>query len=87
VRALPGTAANRHLTAAGLGFVGQTRPPVSRTVPRVTLSGTHGAELAQVPKRTREFRPVSRRGGMAEWSMAVVLKTELADLEDLRFSA
>jgi hypothetical protein len=26
-------------------------------------------------RQTREFRPESRCGGMAEWSMAVVLKT------------
>jgi hypothetical protein len=29
----------------------------------------------------------AKAGGMAEWSMAVVLKTDLADLKYSRFSA
>src|SRR5262245_7444246 len=35
--------------------------------------GQRGAELRTL--RLREFWPDVRRGGMAEWSMAVVLKT------------
>jgi hypothetical protein len=30
---------------------------------------------------------IFRRGGMAEWSMAVVLKTEAVDLQNSRISA
>ena len=39
----------------------------------VTLAGRCGIDSVD----TREFRPKSHRGGMAEWSMAVVLKTDL----------
>jgi hypothetical protein len=36
--------------------------------------GGHSGRRAEAP-RSREFRPDIQRGGMAEWSMAVVLKT------------
>jgi hypothetical protein len=37
--------------------------------------------------KSREFRRVFRCGGMAEWSMAVVLKTDTSDPQHSRFSA
>jgi hypothetical protein len=59
----------------------------SGAVPIVTLAGAlmGGSDLD--PHEMREFWLIFRRGGMAEWSMAVVLKTEPADLRNSRFSA
>ena len=47
----------------------------SRVVAIVTLAVTHGAERGPTFDKTRRVSPDFRRGGMAEWSMAVVLKT------------
>src|SRR5213080_3289122 len=44
-------------------------------VPSVTLSVTHDAEFAQSARKSANLGPIFRRGGMAEWSMALVLKT------------
>jgi len=47
----------------------------SRAIACVTHPATHGPEFVSVAEVLREFWPDFRRGGMAEWSMAVVLKT------------
>ena len=51
------------------------RPVVSWAVAIVTLAVTLAEWSDLVAREMREFRPESQRGGMAEWSMAVVLKT------------
>src|SRR5437870_4865864 len=47
----------------------------SLVAPIVTLTVTLTEAVGRVSLGTREFWPDCHRGGMAEWSMAVVLKT------------
>jgi len=54
--------------------------------PKTWVPHGHSDAKSRAPE-SREFWPDFRRGGMAEWSMAVVLKTDFADPQNSRFSA
>src|SRR5262249_24694413 len=65
--------------------LGVRRPVLSCVVPIVTLGVTHGAAEDVLGCNKRKFWPDCRRGGMAEWSMAVVLPREASIVSQFEF--
>jgi|SoiMethySBSTD1v2_1073268.scaffolds.fasta_scaffold114339_3 hypothetical protein len=57
------------------GSNGEARSGIIPCCPDRDTSGYTGGEMRLDSPVTREIMPECRRGGMAEWSMAVVLKT------------